>query len=96
MDIREILASNLRIARRAKGLSQEELAHRAEIDRTYVSALERSLYAVSIDVLARLARVLDVEAADLLRLQSAPAKKLGIEAGTSERKQMRQSSRRQD
>jgi transcriptional regulator with XRE-family HTH domain len=39
MDIREILAINLRKLRQARGLSQEELAHRAEIDRTYISAL---------------------------------------------------------
>ena len=52
--------------RQRVGLSQEELAHRAEIDRTYVSALERCVYAASIDVLDRLARELGVEAADLL------------------------------
>ena len=67
MDIREVLALNLRKCRRAKGLSQEELAHRAEIDRTYISSLERSVYAAGIDVVDRLARVLGVEAADLLR-----------------------------
>ena len=53
MDIREILAINLRKLRQARGLSQEELAHRAEIDRTYISALERSVYAAGIDVVAR-------------------------------------------
>lgn len=67
MNIREVLALNLRKLRRVKGLSQEELAHRAEIDRTYISALERSVYAASIDVLDRVARVLGVEAADLLK-----------------------------
>jgi transcriptional regulator with XRE-family HTH domain len=67
MDIRAILALNLRAGRLAAGLSQEELAHRAEIDRTYVSALERCVYAAGIDVLDRLARELGVEAADLLR-----------------------------
>ena len=67
MDIREVLAINLRKSRQAKGLSQEELAHRADIDRTYVSALERCVYAAGIDVVDRLARVLDMEAADLLR-----------------------------
>ena len=66
MEIREVLALNLRKLRRAKGLSQEELAHRAKIDRTYISALERSVYAAGIDVVDRLARVLAVEAADLL------------------------------
>ena len=67
MEIREVLALNLRRRRQALGLSQEELAHRAEIDRTYISALERSVYAAGIDVVDRLARVLGVEAADLLR-----------------------------
>ncbi len=67
MEIREVLALNLRKFRRAKGLSQEELAHRAKIDRPYISALERSVYAASIDVVDRLARVLGVEAADLLK-----------------------------
>ncbi|KAA9013216.1 helix-turn-helix transcriptional regulator [Sphingobium limneticum] len=67
MEIREVLALNLRNYRQAQELSQEELAHRAEIDRTYISSLERCVYAASIDVLDRLAHVLGVEAADLLR-----------------------------
>ena len=66
MDIREVLAGNLKRYRKAAGLSQEELAHRAEIDRTYISSLERCLYAAGIDVVDRLARELGVEAADLL------------------------------
>jgi transcriptional regulator with XRE-family HTH domain len=72
MEIREVLALNLRKCRQAKGLSQEELADRAKIDRTYVSAIERSVYAATIDVVDRLARGLGVEAADLLRRPSAP------------------------
>ncbi|WP_028336838.1 MULTISPECIES: helix-turn-helix domain-containing protein [Bradyrhizobium] len=67
MNIREVLALNLRKLRQAKGLSQEELAHRADVDRTYISALERSVYAASIDVVDNLAQVLGVEAADLLK-----------------------------
>ena len=70
-----MLALNLRRLRQAKSLSQEELAHQAEIDRTYVSALERSVYAAGIDVVDRLARVLGVEAADLLRRPAPKAKK---------------------
>lgn len=66
MEIRQILANNLRRYRKAAGLSQEELAHRAGIDRTYISALERCQYAAGIDVVDRLARELDVSAADLL------------------------------
>lgn len=71
MEIRDVLALNLRRYRRAAGLSQEELAHRAEVDRTYISALERSVYAASIDVVARLAAVLEIEPADLLARPAA-------------------------
>lgn len=67
MEIREILAHNLRTHRLAQGLSQEELAHRAGVDRTYVSSLERSVYAAGIDVVDSLAKVLGIEASDLLR-----------------------------
>jgi len=67
MEIREVFARNLRAARQAKGLSQEELAHRADIDRTYISSLERSVYNASIDVVDRLATVLGIEACELLK-----------------------------
>jgi transcriptional regulator with XRE-family HTH domain len=67
MDIREVFAQNLRKARNAKGLSQEALAHEANIDRTYVSALERSEYSATIVMVDKLARALGVEASALLQ-----------------------------
>ncbi len=69
-----MFAQNLRALRQAKGLSQEELAHQAGIDRTYVSALERNVYNASIDVVDRLAQVLGVDAAELLKRASAEMK----------------------
>ncbi|MDE1993520.1 MAG: helix-turn-helix transcriptional regulator [Rhizobiaceae bacterium] len=66
MNIREILAANLRRLRKLRGFSQEELAHRANIHRTYVSSLERCQYAATIDMVDSLAVILGVEAADLL------------------------------
>ncbi|MFH1557460.1 MAG: helix-turn-helix transcriptional regulator [Pseudomonadota bacterium] len=73
MEIREVFARNLKALRLAKGLSQEELAHLADIDRTYISSLERCVYNASIDVVQRLASVLGVEASDLLlRLPTDP------------------------
>jgi transcriptional regulator with XRE-family HTH domain len=66
MRIRDVLAFNLRKYRNAAKLSQEELAYRAKIDRTYISAVERSVYSASVDVVDRLANVLGIEAADLL------------------------------
>ena len=74
MGIREVLAKNLRRHRHAAGLSQEELAHRADIDRTYVSALERCKFAVSIDVLDQLATALGIEPGDLMRRDTRPEK----------------------
>ena len=65
--LREALAENMRRRRRALGLSQEELAHRAEIDRTYVSSLERRVYGATIDMVERLAGALGVEPHELLR-----------------------------
>ena len=67
MNIREVMAFNLRRYRRAQRVSQEELAHRAEIDRTYISSIERCVYAASVDVVDRLANGLGLEAADLLK-----------------------------
>ncbi len=67
MEIREIFARNLRRARQAQGLSQEDLAHKAEIDRTYVSSLERGVYSPTIEVVERLAIALGIDTADLIR-----------------------------
>ena len=67
MTLREVLAENLKRHRSLAGLSQEELAHRAEIDRTYVSSLERCQYAATVDIIEKLARELGVEAAELLK-----------------------------
>ncbi len=48
-------------------MSQEVLAHEADIDRTYVSALERGNYAASIDMIEKLALVLEIDPSMLLR-----------------------------
>ncbi len=67
MSIREVLARNLRRYRALRGLSQEELAHRADVDRTYISSLERLQYGATIDVVERLAGVLEVPTFELLK-----------------------------
>ncbi|WP_293454554.1 helix-turn-helix transcriptional regulator [Phenylobacterium sp.] len=53
--------------RKARGLSQEALAHDAEVDRTWISRLETSKAAVSVDVIEKVARALGVDPSDLLR-----------------------------
>lgn len=66
MKLREVLATNLKRYRLAAGLSQEELAHRAHLDRTYVSSLERGRYSASIDKIESLSVALGIEASELL------------------------------
>lgn len=67
MLLRAVLAENLRRLRKERGLSQEAFADLAGIDRTYVSALERQLYAATVDVIERLAGALEVEPFELVR-----------------------------
>lgn len=66
MLLRGLLANNLKRLRRERGLSQEALADLVGIDRTYVSALERKVYAATIDVVERLAKALSVQPIELL------------------------------
>lgn len=66
MSVRDLLARNLRLARKAAGLSQEDLAGLSDLDRTYISSLERGRYAATIDVLEKLAEHLDLEPSDLI------------------------------
>jgi transcriptional regulator with XRE-family HTH domain len=72
MDLRRVFASNLLRLRRERGLSQEELAHRADINRGYISTLENCEAYVGLEILGRLADELGVDAAELLQ---KPAKK---------------------
>ena len=41
MDLRQIFAANLRRLRHNKGLSQEDLANQADVNRSYMSKLEK-------------------------------------------------------
>jgi transcriptional regulator with XRE-family HTH domain len=67
MNLRDIFAANLRRLRHDKGWSQEELAHKAKINRTYMSKLETGATYAGLEIIGKLARVFRVEAADLLR-----------------------------
>ena len=75
-EIIAVLARNVRAARQALGLSQEELAHEAGIDRTYVSQVERGLRNVTISVLAKIAKALNTMP-DKLLVSSGPMVRQG-------------------
>jgi transcriptional regulator with XRE-family HTH domain len=66
-----LVARNIRRLRVARGLSQEALAVDAEIDRTYVSRLERGLENPSVAVLERLAKALSAPIEELFRVPRA-------------------------
>lgn len=63
-----LVATNLRRLRVAMDLSQEELAERAGLDRTFVCMCERSRRNVTVGSLFALARGLQCDPAELLRL----------------------------
>lgn len=66
-ELRGILAWHVRTLRVSKGWSQERLALVCELDRTYVSAIERSVWNVSLSNIERLAQALEVEPWTLLK-----------------------------
>jgi len=70
MSLREIVAINLRRLRHARSLSQEELADRAGINRNYVGMLEREEHAATVDMLEKLAEVLETDPAEFFQRQS--------------------------
>ena len=70
MSLREIVATNLRRLRHAKSMSQEELADRAGINRNYVGMLEREQHSATVDMLEKLAEVLEADPAEFFRRES--------------------------
>ena len=60
------LATNVKRLRLAAGITQEELAFRAGIDRTYGSQIERAIANPSLDITCSIADALGVTAIDLL------------------------------
>jgi transcriptional regulator with XRE-family HTH domain len=71
MDLVQLLGRNVRAARLARGLSQEQLAFEAEMKRSYLSDLERGTRNPSVRALGRLAKALGLEPAELLIDQAA-------------------------
>jgi transcriptional regulator with XRE-family HTH domain len=64
---RHTLAKNIRLARKAQKISQEELADLAGMHRTYLGAIERTEQNVSIDNIERIAVALGCTVAELFQ-----------------------------
>lgn len=65
MEAVEILGRNIRRLRLAKGLSQEQFALTADIDRSYVGQVERGQRNIAFDNIVKIARALDVSVSKL-------------------------------
>lgn len=63
----EVFASRMREVRLGRGMSQEDLAHEAGLDRTYVSGCERRLRNPSLISVEKIAGALGVPASKLLQ-----------------------------
>lgn len=61
VDIKKQFGLNVKRLRIERGLSQEKLAHLAQIDRTYLPSIEKGDRNVSIVVAARIAEALKVD-----------------------------------
>ena len=66
--LKQALSSNIQRIRKEQGISQEKLALKADVDRSYMSQIERCLANPSIDALLRISNALEVAPSELLQL----------------------------
>ena len=67
MDLKEVMAVNLRRIRHGKQLTQEELADRSGLSARYIGAIERADVSASVTVLGQIADAMSVEPGELLK-----------------------------
>ncbi|MER3356502.1 MAG: helix-turn-helix transcriptional regulator [Hoeflea sp. D1-CHI-28] len=67
MRLRSIMARNLRLLRRASGLTQEQLADLSGLDRNYIGKLEREENSPTLDTLEAIALALQVDVERLVQ-----------------------------
>lgn len=65
LNSQRILGDRIREARRAKGWTQEDLADKAQIDRSYVGGIERGERNITFSMLCRVSRVLGCDVGTL-------------------------------
>jgi transcriptional regulator with XRE-family HTH domain len=63
--IRRIVGNKIKILRKARKMTQEELGNLSNLDRTYITSVERGKRNISIVNLDRIASALGVEVKDL-------------------------------
>ena len=79
--VNQAFGSAVRRFRVSQGLTQEALAERAELHRTYISDIERGARNVSLVNIARIARALSISLADLMSEVQATLERADREQG---------------
>jgi len=59
--------NRIRDIRMQRGLSQEQLAFKANLHRTYIGMIERAEKNITLENICKIAKALDIKIADLLR-----------------------------
>jgi len=66
--ILEKFGGRVRLLRKQKNISQEELAHKADLHRTYIGMIERAEKNITLLNIEKIAVALDVSISDLLKV----------------------------
>jgi transcriptional regulator with XRE-family HTH domain len=61
-----MVGETIRVERKRAGLSQEELAEKADLNRNYIGEIERAEKKITLETLQRIAKVLKLRVTDLL------------------------------
>lgn len=69
MNIKIKFGCHLKKLRKSKNLTQEQLSELANIDRSYISDIERGIKSISIEKLEQLADALELELSELLNFK---------------------------
>ncbi|AZN70001.1 XRE family transcriptional regulator [Georhizobium profundi] len=68
MDLKEVMAINMRRLRHDKDMTQEEVAERSGLSARYIGSIERGKVSASVSILGKVADALDVDPCELIRV----------------------------
>jgi len=71
-EIAGLVGENIRLLRKKRGLSQEQLAFRADINASYMGQVERGEKNPTIDVLSKIAHALQTPLEKIVNVESSP------------------------
>ncbi len=67
MELKDVLATNVRLQRQKRGITQEELADRTGLSSRYIGSIERARVSASVSILGRLADAFGIDPCELIR-----------------------------